>query len=267
MSIGLVALDLDGTLLDTQNRVTPRTAAAVAAAAARGVRVAIVTGRMYVSAAAYAAQLNLTDQPLVAYNGGLVMEFPSGRIVSHTPVPLALARSVLELCQARGYYVQGYWDDTCYVEQVTERTERYCQNAGIEAVAVGPLLDFLQEPPTKLLIYEPEERIPGIEAELRALLGDRVNTAASFPYFLEITHPDATKGKALAALAASYGLNRENVLACGDAMNDLSMFQWAGQSGAMAHARPELKAAATFVASAPPGDGVAEVIERFILQA
>lgn len=267
LPIGLVALDLDGTLLDPQNRITPRTAAAVAAVAARGVRVAIVTGRMYVSAVPYAEQLRLAEHPLAAYNGGLVKEYPSGRLVSHSPVPLDAARVVLELCQARGYYVQGYWNDTCYVERITERTERYCRNAGVEAVAVGPLLDYMREAPTKLLIFEPEERIAGIEAEVRALLGDSVNTAASFPYFLEITHRDATKGKALAVLAAHYGFGPEQVLAVGDAMNDLSMFRWAGQAGAMAHARDEVKAAATYVATAPPGDGVAEVLEHFILQA
>lgn len=267
MSIRLVALDLDGTLLDPHNRITPRTAAAVAATAARGARVAIVTGRMYISAVPYAAELHLADHPLVSYNGALVKEYPSGRQVAHRPVPLPAAQVVLELCRDRGYYVQGYWDDTCYVEQIIERTERYCRNAGVDAVAVGPLLRYMKEPPTKLLIFEPEERIPGIEAELRVRLGDSVNTAASFPYFLEITHPEATKGRALAALAAHYGFGPENVLAVGDANNDLSMLTWAGHSGVMAHAVPEVQAAATYVASAPPGDGVAEVLERFILQA
>lgn len=260
-----MAVDLDGTLLDPQNRITPRTAAAITAAVARGVRVAIVTGRMYISAAPYARQLNLLDTPLAAYNGALVKRFPAGELIAGHPVPEAIARSVLALCERQGYYVQAYWDDTCCVEKITDRTRQYDANAGIASRAVGPLLQFMPGPPNKLLIFEPAERIPGIEAELQALLGNSVNTAASFPYFLEITHPDANKGRALADIAASYGLGPEQVLALGDAANDISMLRWAGYSGAMPQAADSVKALATHVATAPPGDGVGELIEKLVL--
>lgn len=264
MGIRLVALDLDGTLLDPQNWITPRTRTAIAAAAGRGVRFAIVTGRMYRSAAAVAREIGIEGTPLVSYNGALVKEFPSGRTVDHVPLPLADARAILAYCEEADLYVQAYWDDTVHVKEINDRTRRYCRNAGVEAVVVGRLLDAMPEAPTKLLIFEPEERIPAIAAELQARF-PTLNSAASYPYFLEITHPDANKGHALAALAAHFGLAPEQVLACGDGMNDYTMFEWAGNSAAMAHAPEALKAIATYVVKAPPGDGVAEALETLVL--
>lgn len=259
--IQLVALDVDGTLLNRDFVIPPATTAAIQTARARGVRFAIVTGRMYQSAAPLARELNLQGA-LVTYNGALIKEFPSGRTIYHEPLPLDVSKAVAAFCEAHGYYVQGYQGDELYVPQVDEKTRQYQAISGVEAHPVGSIFLWLHEPPTKLLIIDEPARIPAIQQEIQDLVGTSANVAQSNPSFLEIFSPKASKGAALAALAAKLGLTADQVMAVGDGMNDLSMLSWAGTSWAMAHAPEAVRRATTHVTKAGAGDGVAEVLKR-----
>jgi Cof subfamily protein (haloacid dehalogenase superfamily) len=261
-SIKLVALDVDGTLVGPELQITPRCRAAIDAARHRGVRFVIVTGRMYKSGAPYAAELGLEDLPLVAYNGALVREFPSGRTIFHQPVPLAACLELAALCEARGYHLQAYVNDDLYVPDMGHRTELYKHIARVEATPVGPLSRWFREPSTKLLIIDDPERIKQIQAEVGELLGPSVHAAPSHPIFLEIVDHRVSKATALEAVAASLGVERSAVMAVGDGMNDMPMLTWAGISFAMGHAPEALRQVATYVTEAGPGDGVAEALER-----
>jgi len=260
--IRLVALDVDGTLVGKDLQIPARTREAVRAARERGVRFAIVTGRMYQSGVPFARELGLEGTPLVAYNGGMVREYPSGRMIFHDPVPVETGLKLARFCEARGYYLQAYVNDDLYVPDMGPRAQHYVNIARVEPHPVGPLSHWLKDGSTKLLIVDDPERIPQIRTEVQELLGPSVHAAASYPEFLEIVKSDVSKGKALAAMAESLGIAREEVLAIGDAMNDLPMIQWAGISFAMAHAPAELKRAATYVTTEGVGYGVAEALER-----
>lgn len=267
MAIRLLALDLDGTLLDSEFRIRPHTRAVLDQALAAGVRICIASGRMYCSAAVYAAELNLDDMPLVAYNGAMVGHYPSGRTLAHYPLDLDLARQLLQYCAARGYYAHVYLDDRLFVEQVDAKARDYCRIADVEAYPVGRLLDFLDRAPTKLLIYEDARQIPAIAADIRQQFGEDINLTTSFPFMLEALHPQASKGQALAEVMARLGLDRSEVMAVGDAPNDLSMLQTAGVAVAMGHGHPSLKQVADYVTAGGASDGVAEAVEALVLRA
>lgn len=260
--IKLVALDVDGTLVGKDVTITPRAREAVRAARERGVRFAIVTGRMYKSAAPYAEELGLGGMPLIAYNGALVKEYPSGRVIYHQPVPLEACKALAAFCEARGYHVQAYVNDDLYVPDHGPRTREYVSIAQVKAHAVGSLFLWLQEPSTKMLIIDDPARIPEITREVQDLMGPVVNAASSHPSFLEVVTAGVSKGLALEAAATSMGFTREEVMAVGDGLNDMSMLTWAGTSFAMGHAPEALRKAATYVTMAGPGDGVAEALER-----
>lgn len=243
-------------------QIPPRTREAIAAARARGVRFVIVTGRMYQSCAPFAAELELEGLPLVSYNGSLVKEFPSGRMIYHEPVPLEACKALAALCESRGYHLQAYVNDELYVPDLGDRTHEYLRIAQVKAHAVGSLFLWFTEPSTKLLIIDEPSRIPQIQAEVNDLLGPVVHAAPSYPQFLEIVNARASKGTALAAVAASLGVSRSEVMAVGDGMNDMAMLQWAGTSYAISHAPEALKRAATHVTESGPGVGVAEALEH-----
>lgn len=260
--IKLVALDVDGTLLNKELRIPDVTKEAVAAAKARGVNFAIVTGRMYQSAIPLAQELGLENMPLVAYNGAMIREYPSGRTIYHEPVPLEVCKALAAFCEARNLHLQAYVDDELYVPDLGPGTQRYIGVAKVKPHSVGSLFLWLQEPSTKLLIIEDPEKITAIQEEVRELVGPSVNVAQSYPDFLEIVNSKVNKGTALEALARSLGLEREEVMAVGDGMNDMDMINWAGTSFAIAHAPEALRRAATYVTTAGAGDGVAEALNR-----
>jgi len=264
MSVKLVAIDLDDTLLDNSRTISPRARAAIAAAVAQGVTVTVATGRMFPSALPYARQLGL-DVPLITYNGALVRCGLSGETLLHKPLDPAAAGAVLALFRERGWYVQVYLDDVLYVRERDASARRYEEIAGVTAVPVGDGLWSLAGAPTKMLAMADPERIPAIDAAVRAACGRRVYTAASKPYYLEITHPDATKGAALAFLAGRLGIGRGAVMAIGDSVNDLDMIEYAGLGVAMGNAGEQVREAADAVTAANDADGVAAAIEEFVL--
>lgn len=261
-TIKLVGLDLDGTTLNAEHQIPAQTREAIAAAQARGVRVVFVTGRMYQSAVPYARQLNLDDLPIGTYNGAAVWDYPSNRLLYHAPLPLEVSKKVAAFCEARRLHLNAYVDDELYVPDMGERTRNYIAIAGVKAHAVGSLFLWLAKPSTKLLIVDEPENLLALRPELQELVGPSLHLTSSFPHFLEITHERATKGLALKWIADSMGIPREQVMAVGDALNDLSMLQWAGTSVAMSHSPDEIKRAATFVAEGGPGLGVVNALQR-----
>jgi Cof subfamily protein (haloacid dehalogenase superfamily) len=260
--IKLVALDVDGTLIGKDLQIPARTKQAIQAARTRGVQFVVVTGRMYQSSAKYAEELELQGLPLVAYNGALMREYPSGRTIYHQPVPLEQCKALAAFCEAHGYHLQAYVNDELYVPELNERSQLYTSIAQVRATPVGSLFLWLQEPSTKLLIVDDPARIPPIGEEVRRLLGSAVHVASSHAEFLEVVSSQVSKGSALAAVAESLGVERDEVMAIGDGMNDMAMLTWAGTSFAIAHAPEALRKAATYVAEEGAGLGVAEALER-----
>ncbi|MCL4425368.1 MAG: Cof-type HAD-IIB family hydrolase [Firmicutes bacterium] len=266
MAIKLIALDMDGTLLNRNLIIPQRSLAAIAAALSQGIKVTIATGRMFCSAQPYARRLGLGDIPLVTYNGGLIKTAETGQTLFHLPVPQDLAREVVKFALARGIYIHYYLDDQVLVPEVNGKSRLYYEISQIEPIPVGDLLKALSGNPTKLLIIEDGEKMPGITRELNQEFGDRFYLTASYPFFLEIMHRDISKARSLSLVAGHLGIEREDVLAIGDSYNDLEMLEYAGLGVAIKGAPREVQAVADYVPRADGEEGVAEAIERFVLR-
>lgn len=263
----LVAVDLDDTLLSEDLRLTERVKEAVRAVRAAGVHLTVSTGRMYVSAARIAGELGI-EMPLITYQGALVKNSLSGQALVYRPLPLMYAVELIIRVQQLGYHLNGYLDDRLLVEHDTPEGRRYASMAGVEAEVVGDLLKHLDSndrDPIKLLAIAEEAQLDRLGAELSPLYQGLVHISKSKPHFLEFSHPQATKGKALAFLASHFGVKREEVMAVGDSYNDLDMLEYAGLGVVVANARDEIKEKADYVTSASYGDGVVEALEKFVL--
>lgn len=259
----LLALDLDGTLLNTSHQIPDRTKAAILSARERGVTPVIVTGRMQRSAAPHAAALGLEGLPMVTYNGAFVSLFPSTEPLYHEPLSLEAARKLAAFCEQEGIYLHGYQDDQLCIPAQTPEAIEYQHLAGIEARVVGPLTAWLGAPQTKMIAISTPERIAALRPVVQALLGDAANVTISQPTYLEVMSSGVSKGKALAAVAERLGVQQSEVLAIGDGLNDLEMLRWAGTGVAIGHADPQLKAQADWVTTEGPGDGVWEAMRHF----
>lgn len=263
--VKLIAIDLDDTLLDNSRRISPRVKAAVREAKARGVAVTLATGRMHRSALPYALELEL-DIPLITYNGALIKFSRSGETLFHCPLDAAVAGGVLGLFRRKSWYVQVYADDLLYVRERDANARRYEEVSGMEAVVVGDgLYDLGDRPPTKMLAIAEPADMDGLVGAVRELYGDRLYLATSKPNYLEILNPGANKGLALARLADYFGLDRREVMAIGDSLNDKEMLEYAGLGVAMHNAAAAVKSVADAVTGANDADGVAEAVEKYVL--
>lgn len=264
--IKLIAIDLDGTLIDHQLTVSPRVKRAIAAAQARGVTVTLASGRMFAAMVPYAQELNISV-PLICYQGGLVRHPVTQETTFHLPVPSALAREVVTLARARGIQVNAFADDRLHVECLTPEAEVYMRIARVEATVVPDLVAFLQDnPSTKLVLVNlDEDKTDRLVEELSTHFGSRLGITKSHAYYTEAIHLEVSKGRALKQLAGVLDVSLDQTMGIGDNLNDLSLVETAGFGVAMGNGDPRVKAAADFVTTSFEEDGVAVAIEKHVL--
>ncbi len=263
--IGLVALDLDGTLIGEDLVLRPRVREAIAAARAAGVAVTIVTGRMFAATRSFARALGI-DGPIVCYQGAAVFDAGSGAVLRQVNVRQDVTREVLDWAHAHGVHAQCYGGDALYVEAINTFSKRYTDLARVEPVVVPSLRDAFAERPTiKIVLVDEADRAAQHLAALHVLLGDRAYLTRSHADFVEILDPGVNKGEALAFVAQRYGVSLDATLAVGDAWNDVPLLDAAAVGVAMGSGPPELLARADHVVADVAHDGVAEAIERYVL--
>lgn len=261
----MVAADLDGTLLplllDGTQALTPLTLATVRVLTQIGIRTILVTGRMFYSAARFARELGLNG-PIAAYQGALIREVGTGRLLHHDPLPLGLTRELLTLLEPQGYAVNLYVEDELYVARSNEVVDRYERLSGMKAHVVGRLSSFLDRPTTKMGIGGDPKALDALREGLRSRFDGRLIAVKTWPFFLEITSPTATKARALQLLGGRLGFEAGDVLAFGDSYNDADMLAWAGTGVAMGGAPPEVVAAADSTCEPVEEDGFARHLLR-----
>ena len=241
----------------------PRTLAAIAAVRAAGLPFLIVTGRMFRSALPYARAAGL-EEPLVCYQGGAVVDPRTGAFLLHEPIPLELARETIAAVEAEGFRLNCYVDDELYVAEITEHARAYADFQHIPITPVGPLLDWLEVPPTKLVAVDAPEALDRLRPRLQERFGERLFVAKSLPYFLEFASPHVSKGSGLAFVAEHLGFTAPQTVAFGDGENDRELLEWAGYGVCVENGDDGLKELADWICPGVDDEGVAQAIEAFL---
>ncbi len=265
VAIRLIALDLDGTVIGPDLVVRDRVRESIIRAQAQGIAVTIVTGRMFAAARPYARTLHL-DGPVVCYQGAGIFDAATGALIAQTPVAQDVTREVLIKAKADKMHAQCYADDELFVDEINRYSEKYKQLSRVEPVVVPSLYErFANRPTLKIVMVDEAARATAYTQTLKTLLGSRAYVTRSHPDFVEVLDPNVDKGRALAFVAAHYGIPVDATLAVGDSWNDLPLLQAAGMGVAMGSGPPELLARADAVVADVEHDGVAEAIERYAL--
>ncbi len=269
--IKLLVLDIDGTIAGVNNEIRQPVLQAIRAAQAKGVQVAIATGRMYRSALRFHQTVGST-LPLMAYQGAFVKDPVTQTLYRHWTVPKALVLQLLDYFEQPDLRsllsVHFYINDQLYVRELTPETKAYAERSGIQPIAVGDLRTALTTEPTKVLALSDDiELITTLLGSLQSRYTPaELYLTKSVATFFEATNPLANKGTAVRYLAEEHlGLKAENVMAIGDNFNDLEMINYAGIGIAMGNAPDDVKATANWVAPDVEVDGAAAAIEKFLL--
>lgn len=270
--IRLICLDMDGTLLDDDHAtVPPRNVAALRAASERGAAVAIASGRAWALLQGVHAQIGVTRYAVLS-NGAAVLDVASGEWLYRRPMDPAARRTILALLLDWGLPFEVYCEGENYIQH--DRTEQVVSSAlSPEFSQVLRTCSHFPEDLNAALEGKDVEKIHifHVPPERRKELLDAVAACGplavttSFGENMELTAPGVNKGSAVQALCARLGLAPEQVMAFGDAGNDLELLRWAGWSFAMGNASDEAKAAARYVTGSNTEAGVAMAVERYFL--
>ena len=223
----------------------------------------VVTGRMYRSVRPYLEQAGI-DDPVVCYQGAVVADPRTDEFLRHEPIPLELARETVLALQGEGFHVNCYVEDELYVAEVTREAERYAGFQNLPLHPVGDLVEWLSEPPTKLVTIDDPEVLDDLEARMKARFDGRLYISKSLPDFLEFASPDVTKASGLAFVGEHLGFGPEDTVAFGDGENDKELLDWAGFGIAVANAHPSVLETADWVCPSAEYEGVAQVIEAVL---
>ncbi|HEY8346316.1 MAG TPA: Cof-type HAD-IIB family hydrolase [Symbiobacteriaceae bacterium] len=276
----LVALDLDGTLLNSRQQISPRTWAALQAARSRGMTLVVATGRTLHGALYWSRRIG--GGPVICCNGGGVLD-ASGALIFQREIPSALLERALEIARESGMVAHCYTPVGAYLDQPLRYARRYVQwlrpavGGGLATLSamraflrnrtriVRNLVQWARDPHRppvlKVILFGPPETAVALGETLeRSLPGLHVSSSGEDN--LEITASGVTKGSGLERLAARLKIPREAIVAFGDADNDREMLEYAGLGVAMATAPESVRAVADRVTAPCDDDGVAQVLEE-----
>ena len=277
MPVRLIALDIDGTLLDSRWKVSGANREAIQEAARRGIEVALVTGRRYDFALPVAHDL-ACPITMIVNNGGLIRS-NDGQTCMKRLLAVDVARTVLELGRPWRHGAAVIFDRPRENQLILERLDQddsiryayYSRNLQYIGI-VSPIESCLSEAPLQVMFSGTVAEMDAIEELLMSSPLASVLKLASTKYaskdfaMLDVLPPGCTKGAALAEWAALRGLQREEILAVGDNHNDIEMLEFAGIPVVMGNSVPELKSFGWHQTDSNDENGVAAAIERFVLR-
>ena len=245
---GLLAADLDGTLIGRDLSWAGGLPEALAALRSAGVPTVVCTGRMLRSVQRAAARLGVTEGPVVCYQGALVADIGTGEWYRHTPMDGAAAAEVVRHVRQMDRQINAYIDDRLYVQEITPWARRYAEHVEVGIDTVPDLeAEVVRRPPTKLVLVTSAEDVESILPGLQERWRGRLYVVRSQAEYIEFADASVSKSGALAWLCERLGVPRERVVTLGDGMNDVDMLEWAGLGVAVAEAAGPVRAAADLV--------------------
>lgn len=276
MQYQLLALDVDGTILDPEGQIRPVVQRAVAEVQARGLHVMLCTGRRFRTALPVAQSLGITH-PVIVHNGALIKAPDSGQTLYHCYLSADIYRqglNVLSQVSSPMLYIDAFHDGIDIITAHSDRTHPFQQAYLQDARPHCQVVPDISAPPLQgvvmMSIMAEESRLKAFRSDVEATLGSQahVNVLANKSYqgsILEILHPSVSKWQALHQFASQQGIAAAQIIAAGDDANDLEMIRHAGLGIAMGNAVDAVKAVADYITLSNAEAGLAHALQHTVL--
>jgi Cof subfamily protein (haloacid dehalogenase superfamily) len=279
--ISIVLSDVDGTLVDSQKRLTERAKAAILKLSDAGIKFAVTSGRPPRGISMIAEQVKLSA-PIAAFNGGMLVDPATMKVLTQLTLDAETARSVIQRVEEYGLDVWVYAGVDWYLRNLNApHREKEELTVRFAPVQVKDFASALEQGVAKVvgvdddyaLVAKAEKGVQDefeydVHARCTTLSRDcepHVSAARSQPYYLDITHPKANKGSVVEMLSDQLRIPAAEFATIGDMPNDVLMFEKSGYSIAMGQANDEVKKSATAVTAGMDDEGFAKAMEDFVL--
>jgi len=271
LTYDLIAIDMDGTLLNSDGRVSDRTRETVRLAIGSGAHVVLSTGRILRSALNHSKDLNM-NKAIIAANGAIVIDEKQD-IIYEQKLSKEMVAHIIEIGEKNNMYYQFYGKDVFYSNAyLKEATEFYKNRDPRNSTEIGfglikdkeEILEDNEIDIYKFLFLDKDiEKISDVRKQLSELKD--ISISSSWSNNVEIMHKEVSKGNSLKHLCEKMDIPRERVIAIGDNENDLSMLEYAGLSVAMGNGEEFVKSKADIITDTNDEDGVSKIIDKYIL--
>jgi Cof subfamily protein (haloacid dehalogenase superfamily) len=264
----MIVLDLDDTLLQDDHTISPRTKQTLMDAQKLGVKVVLASGRPTSAMTEIADELELKEfgSFILSFNGAKITNCQTGEELFSSTLSPETAHRLYDLSRREDIWIHTYVGDFIVTEAGNQYTTIESEITGIKIVEVDSFKESVNEPVVKVLMVDAPDKLAQVEKTLQQELEDELSVLRSKPFFLEFTEKGVTKGTSLHHLISKLGIIREEVIAIGDSYNDLAMIEFAGLGVAMGNAPQDIKEKANYVTDTNMNDGVAKVVEEFVLK-
>jgi len=268
MKYKLIASDMDGTLVNDKSELTERTKTAIKKALDAGAIFVTATGRPF-SNTRIVNELFDTDMPFIVFNGAAAYMGKSEKLLFERFLDFELANEAFEIGQKKGIAQIVWTGPRLWANRRCEETIRY-ESLGVAKMSIVTDLAAIRDEVdgfSKVLWIDDPKNVKKLAVEMCAHFGQRLKCVSSMAHFLEFVSTKAGKGTALSEIGKILGIDRSEMIAIGDGNNDICMLDYAGFGVAVENATEDVKASSDYITSSNNNDGVAEVIEKFILSA
>ena len=268
MDCKLIAMDLDGTLNNDAKQITEKTKRALMQAQKKGIRLALASARPSPGLYKERDILHLQDHGgiLMSYNGGRIVDAETGKVLFETAMDILQTKQVLRFLKQLP--VTPILDDGArfYVTDSNGYKVDYeCKNNAMECTVVEDLEQFLSFAPVKILMSVQPEQLAAVQREIAAFLPDTLTVVQTAPFYLEVIPKTINKGQGIRDICSVLGIKTENVIAFGDAANDIPMLRAAGVGVAMGNAAEDVKEIADLVTLSNNVDGIAAALNKLLI--
>lgn len=262
MRYKLIAVDIDGTLLDDKGQLSRKTEQTIKEVVERGVIFTLSTGRPISGIGKY-VHLVSSGAPVIVYNGAKIVNPITGNAYYKKELTDEAALKILERGNALGTTVAAWCNDRLYFSVLNEKAEAY--KVKREAVMLSDMENLAREGIIKILWIDSAERIGAFSRELKIEPIEKTSAFPSEEIYMEFVDSSVSKGAALKKVGEICGIKQNEIIAIGNGFNDVSMIKNAGLGVAMENAPDEVKSYADYITCSNDCNGVAAVLEKFVL--
>lgn len=266
MTYKMLVLDMDDTLLTDDHQISPKNKAMIRKAQEMGVYVVLASGRPTPAMTSYAKDLALDEfgSYILSYNGAVITDMKNDQILFEQSISKEHIHELYDFSVAHQVHIITYLDGAIIAETESEYIDLEEQITKMPLRKVTSFKEAVNTSSIKCIMLAEPSYLKEVEAKLKAQI-DHKSITTSKPFFLEIMQQGIDKAASLDRLAKQLGIDASEIIAVGNAGNDLSMIEYAGLGVWVDNVTPELRDRADIIVASNNNDGVAEVIERFIL--